>query len=145
MCNDPNTTELFQLLVEGSSFEKSVRGLGAAICDPSLTELLLALQQRSGLSISDIAKHTLLSKSYIHQLFSGVRSPSRNAVLCVARVLKADLRETQILLKVAQKGDLYPRIRRDAAIIFSIERDFDLAQLSRLLKDIGETPLLPET
>lgn len=144
MCNNLDTAELFQLLEEGSSFEKSIQRLGAAISNPSLTELLAALQQRSSLSVSDIAEQTLLSKSYIHQLFSGIRSPGRNAVLCVARVLKADLHETRTLLKLAQKGDLYPRIRRDASIIFAIERDYDLMRLEHLLNDIGEVSLLPD-
>ncbi len=144
MSSNMDTTELFQHLVEGASFEKSLEALGTAINNPSLTELLAALQKRNGLSASDIADQTLLSKSYVHQLFNGIRSPGRNAVLCVARVLKANLHETRTLLRLSQKGDLYPRIRRDAAIIFGIERDYDLMRLERLLTDIGEASLLPD-
>ncbi len=142
MQRDPDTAMILRLLEEEPSFEQSLETLGEAVGAPSLTALLTDYLNRCGLTIAEVADQTLLSKSYTYQVFNGVRNPGRNAVISIARVMGASLGETRRLLSLAQKGDLYPRVRRDAAIIFAISKDYDLMRMDRLLSDIGEPSLL---
>jgi hypothetical protein len=52
------------------------------------------------------------------------------------------LKETQRLLAVSQRGALYPRVRRDAAIIFCLNRKCTLEETNDLLEEIGEAALM---
>mgnify|MGYP000860865425 FL=1 len=142
MQHDPDTFTMVRILGEAADFEQSLGELGDSVGKLTLLDLLLEIPTRSGLGIAEIADMALLSKSYTYQVFNGVRNPGRNAVLCIARVLGADLQQTRKLLKLAHKGDLYPRIRRDAAIIFGIQHNYSLMRLEKLLLDIGEVTLL---
>lgn len=142
MQRGPDTFALIRILSEAASLEQSLEELGKSVDNFSLTDLLLEYQVRFGLGVGEIADRALLSKSYTYQVFSGVRNPGRNAVLCIARVMGANLHETRKLLRLAHKGDLYPRIRRDAAIIFGIQHNYGLMRLDALLLDIGEETLL---
>ena len=145
MQSGPDTFTLFRILSEATSFEQSLEELEGSVSNLSLMDLLIEYQTRCGLGIAEIADKTLLSKSYTYQVFSGVRNPGRNALLCIARVMGVNLYETRKLLRLAHKGDLYPRIRRDAALIFGIEHNFDLMRLESLLQDIGEMTIIRNT
>ena len=64
-------------------------------------------------------RNSLLSKSYTYQVLDGSRQPERNVVLRLAFSLGCSLKEVQHLLALSDNGILYPKIRRDAAMIFS--------------------------
>ena len=142
MQRGPDTFTLVRLLSEATDFEQTLEEMGESVDNSSLMDLLLAYQTRCGLGIAEIADKALLSKSYTYQVFGGIRNPGRNAILCIALVMGTSLHETRKLLRLAHKGDLYPRIRRDAAIIFAIEHKYDLMRLEGLLQEIGEATIL---
>ena len=84
----------------------------------------------------------MLSQSFAYQVFSGIRKPGRNALISLAIALHLDAEKVQRLLVVAQKGELYPRVRRDAAILFAIEHGYTLEKTEELLQSAGEASLL---
>lgn len=49
--------------------------------------------------------------------------------------------ELQMLLRMAGKSQLYPRIRRDAAIIYGLNNNYTVTQMQELLEE-QELPLL---
>lgn len=104
---------------------------------------LLLHQKESGLSIAQIADTAMLSQSFAYQIFGGIRNPGRNTVICIACVMHLSLDSVQRLLTLSQKGELYPRVRRDAAIIFAIEHNYSLIQMEDLLQKAGEASILP--
>lgn len=68
-----------------------------------------------------------------HQLFNGTRKPSRDKVIQLAFGFGLDMEQTQQLLKAAQKSPLYPKIKRDAAILYCIMHEFDFVKTQKLL------------
>lgn len=82
-----------------------------------------------------------LDKSYGHQLFSGKRNPSRDTVLQMAFAIGADLSQAQEMLKIARKSILYPRVKRDAVIIYCLHNSISLTDTEIILYDLG-LPLL---
>ncbi|MDD7177558.1 MAG: hypothetical protein SPG09_02815 [Lachnospiraceae bacterium] len=52
------------------------------------------------------------------------------------------LAETQELLMMGQKGALYPKVRRDAAIICCLEQRLSLDETDEFLKSISEKTLV---
>lgn len=138
----PDTKLLLRLLRENASFEEFLARGGDAINNPSLTTLLLTYLSESGKNVAQIADASMLSQSFVYQVFSGIRKPGRNALISLAIALRLDVVGTQRLLVVAQKGELYARVRRDAAILFAIEHNYTLLQTEDLLQSAGESSLL---
>lgn len=60
--------------------------------------------------------------------------------LCV----EADLRETDRLLRLSDSSALYPKIRRDALIIYAISHKMSMEDTNHLLIRNEETPLYRE-
>ena len=86
---------------------------------------------------STIAEHVIeraqIDRTYGHQLFNGTRNPSRDKVLQLAFGLGLDVEETQQLLRSASKSLLYPRIRRDAVIIYSLKEHWKMTDVQEAL------------
>ena len=80
-------------------------------------------------------------RTYGHQLFSGKRKPSRDKVIQFAFGFGLDVEETQQLLKIAQKPSLYPKLKRDAAIIYCLSRNIEIAEVQNVLTGF-ELPIL---
>ncbi|MCR5432580.1 MAG: hypothetical protein K6E95_08480 [Lachnospiraceae bacterium] len=82
-----------------------------------------------------------LEKSYGHQLFSGKRNPSRDTVLLLSIAMNADYKQAQEMLRIAGKSQLYPRIKRDAAIIYCLTNHKSLIDVQIILQE-NDLPLL---
>lgn len=138
----PDTKLLLQLLREKASFEEFLLRGGDAINNPTLTTLLITYLSQSRKNVAQIADAAMLSQSFAYQVFSGIRKPGRNALVSLAIALRLDVAQTQRLLVVAQKGELYPRVRRDAAILFAVEHGYTLSQTEEVLQSVGESSIL---
>jgi transcriptional regulator with XRE-family HTH domain len=84
-----------------------------------------------------IIRRAGIDRTYGHQLFNGTRMPSRDKVIQLAFGFGLDLERTQALLEVARKSRLSPQVQRDAAILYAILHNLDVAQTQRLLKSYG--------
>ena len=104
----------------------------------TLTQYLAILLERHQLTKQQVYTASNLDRSLTYQIFNGSRRPSRNALLSIALGMHLTLPETQHLLKIAQRGELYPKNRRDAAILFCIFQGLNLIDAELLLDSIGE-------
>ncbi len=82
-----------------------------------------------------------IERGFGHQLFRGSRKPSRDNVLRLAFGFGLDVEETQTLLRVARRAPLYPRIKRDAAIIYGLAHHNTIIEIQTSLNDLGLTVL----
>lgn len=82
-----------------------------------------------------------IERTYGHQLFNGTRKPSRDKVIQLAFGFGLDVDGTQNLLKIAQKSVLYPKIKRDAAILYCISHNIGIVETQSMLNDMGLTLL----
>ena len=80
-----------------------------------------------------VIKAAGIDRTYGHQLFNGTRKPSRDKVIQLAFGFKLNVEETQELLRVAGKCVLYPRIKRDAAILFALSKGKSIMEAQELL------------
>lgn len=86
----------------------------------NLSEHLMMLLDQKGLKRADVVRDSELEKAYVYQIFNGEKNPSRDKLIAVAFGLHLNEKETQRMLKVGGYSELYPRIARDAAILFSV-------------------------
>jgi len=78
-----------------------------------------------------------IESSYGHQIFKGSRMPSRDKVIQLAFGFGFGLEETQTLLQVAQYSPLYPKIKRDAVLIFCLGHKRGMIETQALLHELG--------
>ncbi len=88
-----------------------------------------------------VIKQAAIERTYGHQLFNGTRKPSRDKVIQLAFGFELDVENTQKLLMMADKSQLYPRIKRDAVILYCINHHIGIDDTQNMLYDLEE-PLL---
>ena len=121
-----DTNNLRQELMEAPSLDQFLSENQDSFNRDSICELLNRLFQKRRISKATLAKRSGSSEVYLHQVFSGRRSPSRSRLLCLCFGLNASLEETQELLKQCGFAQLYPKDRRDAIILYGILNGMDL-------------------
>ena len=96
---------------------------------------------RCGFSKATLARLANMSEVYVYQVFAGRRHPTRDRLLALCVGLGATLDETQVILRQAAWGELYPRIERDAIIAHGIVHGASLNEINNSLGARGEEPL----
>lgn len=103
---------------------------------PSFHSYITDLCETTGKIPEQVIKLAGIERTYGHQLFNGTRKPSRDKVIQLAFGLTLDLDSTQRLLQIAQKGPLYPKIKRDAAIMYCINHHKDIIETQSVLHSL---------
>lgn len=109
--------------------------------DPTCAQVLQELLEKAGVSAPEWITAADISKSYGYQVLRGERIPGRDILLRTALSLRLNLKETQRLLAVGGCGALYPKIRRDAAVIFALNQKMSLLETEDLLVSLPERSL----
>jgi len=104
---------------------------------PTFPEYLSQLCAEKGVRRESAIRRSGIERAYGYQLFNGTRKPSRDKVLQIALALRMNVDETQKLLQVAEKCTLYPRIERDAAVLYSLSHNLGVYETQMLLYDLG--------
>lgn len=115
-----STEDLNLELMQNNSIDSYIKDNQALFLDKGVGETLSELWKKSSISKIALARRAGMSEVYLHQVFSGRRSPSRDRLLCLCAVLEASLDETQMLLRQAGYAPLDPKIKRDAIISHGI-------------------------
>ena len=79
-----------------------------------------------------------LNESYGYQLLNGKRQPSRDKALQSSFGLSLNVAETNSLLRLAEKSELYVRNKRDAIILYAINNSLTLLETNLLLDGENE-------
>lgn len=132
------TSELFRRLRGRESGRKL---LARKEKPTTCSQLLLELLETAGLTAMEWMTAADVSKSYGYQILRGERGPGRDILLRTALSLGLSLKEAQRLLAVGGCGALYPRVRRDAAVIFALNQKMTLLQAEELLASLPERSL----
>jgi hypothetical protein len=136
-----DTQELLRMIQSSSSLDTLLDGYYDNTRDPGLAVYLEEMLSAHSCTIPQVVRQTVLSKSYVYQIFNGSRCPDRDSLLKIAFAMELTCEETQRLLTISQRGLLYPKVRRDAAIIFCLQKKCTLMDTSELLESIGEISL----
>lgn len=136
---EPPTDELMGELLSAPDPDAFARahGIGHRTLPAYLNELLRA----KGLKRSQVVRAAGINDTFGYQIFKGQRNPSRDKVLRLAIAMGCDLVECGRALRAAGAAELYCKDRRDAIIIFCIDRGMGLQQVDEELYRRGEPTL----
>lgn len=108
----------------------------------SLADYLYEMLADKGLKRADVYRASGLNSTVVYDAFAGKSRLGRDNALMVAFGLSCSLRETQRLLKLAGVAELYPKVRRDAIIIWCIDHGMSREDCDDELWRFGEKTLL---
>ncbi len=137
-----DTGELMRILKNSRRLTTALETMEGDMDAQGFPERLSGYMAKRGLSVGQLSEAALLSRSFTYQLCSGERAPSRDMILRLALVLELSVDETQDLLRSAQRGELYPRVERDAVIIFALKERMGVLAADEQLLMRGEETLL---
>lgn len=130
------TEELLQELTDAPSIDTYVAAHDFSA--GTLSEYLNGLLETKGLKRAEVVRMANLNETFGYQIFTGARNPGRDKVLQIALAMALTLRETNRALNAAGASALNPKSRRDAIIIFCIDRGCSLQKTNEELYRFGE-------
>ena len=139
--NRRSTGDLTQALMDTADLNEYLSENDALLLHDGVAELLNDLCMRKRLAKASLAREAGMSEVYLHQIISGRRRPSRDRVLCLCVAMGATLDEAQALLRQCGCAALYPKDRRDAIILYCLNRRKTLAETQELLQSMELTIL----
>lgn len=136
-----NTSRFFRLLFKAPDLRQFIKNNEEEMSLLPFSEYITELCKKQGNVAERIIKRANIERSFGHQIFKGSRNPSRDTVLQLAFGFGADVDTTQELLKHARMSALYPRVKRDTAVIYCLHHRFTLVETQQVLHEM-ELPLL---
>jgi hypothetical protein len=109
--------------------------------EPPFHAYLSGLCRAMGQVPERIIRQASIERTYGHQLFNGTRKPSRDKVIQLAFGFGLDVADAQKLLAAARKSPLYPKIKRDAAVLYCLSHHRNILETQDILNDLGLTLL----
>jgi len=137
----PQTSALLEELFMADDVRTFLCENERGMITPPFTEYLDALCTYKKMVRERVIKNAGIERTFGHQLFRGVRKLSRDNALRLAFGFELSVEETQALLKAARKAPLYPRIKRDAIIIYGLSHRQSVQDVQLTLGELGLTLL----
>lgn len=109
--------------------------------DRTLPEYLEQLRAEKGLKRSDIIRASDLNGTFVYDVFKGKSRLGRDNAIMLALGMGCTLLETQRLLRLDGVAELWPKVRRDAIIIWCVNHGFTRLQTDEELYRLGEKTL----
>ena len=107
----------------------------------TLVSYLHSLLEKNDVSDRWLAAKTGLDKSMVHRILQGIRKPWRNQIILMALALGCDVDEAQMLLRLGERDALRVHIKRDAVILYCINRQCSIDDCQQFLKKFELIPL----
>lgn len=142
LCISEKSTEDLLLMAKDKDFIKNLENISEHINMPTFQKYCQDLISEKNITLKALSDKALLSRSFTYQIFSGERLPGRDIILRIALVAHFSLDETQRLLKISNRGALYPKNKRDAVIIYGISNQIELYEIDKTLIKLGMESLL---
>ncbi|MCD7809061.1 MAG: hypothetical protein LUH02_06945 [Erysipelotrichaceae bacterium] len=129
------TTELLNILNDNKDIP--LDQLLEKIPDLSLVDYLEMLLETHHTTKAKVILKSTLDRTYGYQIFDGTKHTSQNKIIMLALAFSLDLHDTNILLTLSKNQNLYPKLKRDALIIFAINHHYDVVKTNELLDEYG--------
>ena len=133
---EPLTDELLSELLDSPDPAKFARK--HRITQRSLPDYLQQLLDEKGLKRAEVVRSAGLDATYGYQIYMGQRKPTRNKVLQIVFAMECTLQEANRVLQAAGHNELYCKNRRDAIIIFCLDKKYTLLHTNEELYRFGE-------
>ena len=132
----PRTSTLLRRLFKASDIKDYINDNETNFKAPDFHDYISQLSVELCKRKESVISCSAIERTYGHQLFNGTRKPSRDKAIQLCFGFGLGIEESQKLLKTAGKSPLYPRIKRDAAILFCIEHKYGIMDAQTMLHEL---------
>ena len=139
--NTISTSGLLSRLFKTRNIGYFVNRFEEEMNSPAFSDYISNLCEIKNIKQSEVIRNADIERTYGSQLFRGIRKPSREKVIQLCFGMELTVDEAQELLKLAGKSALYPKIKRDAVVIFCLLKHMNIHKAQEILDDL-ELPLL---
>lgn len=138
------TEDLLERLLEASSPEAylDTEGIEGIEGNREFVDYLFERLGERGGKRAAVVRESGLNPTVVYDIFQGKSRPGRDHAVMLAFGLHCDLRQTQRLLRLAGVSELWCKQRRDAILIWCIDRGCTREQADDELFRLGEKTLL---
>ncbi|OUO58737.1 preprotein translocase subunit SecA [Collinsella sp. An271] len=140
MAKEKSTEDLLERLLASSTVDEYLSE--GETLDRTLVSYLEELRERLGVKKAAVVRASGLNPTVVYDIFAGKSRPGRDHAIMLAFGLQCSLIETQRLLRLAGVAELWPKVRRDAVIIWCIENGKTRVECEDELWSRGEKTLL---
>lgn len=131
------TGELMRRLFSTASIGRFLERNEQELHTPGFAELTKRYAAARAVEPREAIRRAHIERVYGYQLFSGTRQPSRDKALQIAIALGLSVDETQTLLRAAGRSELYARLKRDAALLYCLNKKLDMDETQALLEELS--------
>jgi len=135
------TSEMLSLILKTNNIKSFIKNNGDNMKIRDLCGHLQDLCREKGIVQEHVILRSDIERTYGHQIFRGLHAPSRDKTIQLAIGFGLNVEETQVLLRHAKHNPLYPKLKRDAVIIFCLNRQKDILETQNLLFELELTVL----
>jgi len=121
-------------LKSGQDFAQFSRDHRDDFISTTLSAYIEALLAQKALAKADVIKRANLNRVYGYQILSGKRMPTREKLIQLGFGLLLDVEGVQDLLKTAGMAPLYAKVKREVAILFCLNKGYDLLKTQAFLQ-----------
>lgn len=132
---------LEELQNENCKIDEYLKGNGESFVYDKIKDFWETAIEKSGYSKSNIINKSDFSYCYFYDVINGRKIPGRDKIIRLILTMHLSVDECQEALRISGRSALYPRIKRDAIILFAISNGYSIYQLAELLQNTGEEPL----
>ena len=138
MIKNKTTEELTNELISLNKLDDYINRNKENFLEISLSDYLKNMIKEKCLDEKQIRKNSGIDNTYVYEIFNGKKkNVARDKLILISLAMQLDLKETQRLLKLGGKNELYSRNGRDSIIIFSICQKYNIDKIEELLFDEG--------
>jgi hypothetical protein len=131
------TSKMLSLIYKTNDIGNFIKNNSGNMETRRLTDYLKDLCREKNFVQEHVIIRSDIDRTYGHQIFRGLHKPSRDKTIQLAFGFGLTVEETQVLLRFAKHSTLYPKIKRDAVIIFCLHRKKTTFETQDLLYELG--------
>lgn len=130
-----NTEELTHEIKSATDIDDYLTVNSDNMLTTTLSDYLNTLLRQKKIRKADVIRGSLLSRAYVYKIFAGEKIPSRDKLIALAFGLGLSDSETQKMLKLSGYRELYARSKRDALLLFALQKHKSILEVNELLYD----------
>ena len=135
------TGKVIQIIKDAADFDASIELIKDQFSQQSVRAFFHQLLARKNMKSADVVNRAGMDRDFGRQVVNGERKTRRDNYIRLGIALRLTFHETQRMLRFLQSGPIYVMRPRDAAIMYCIEKRFDLMDTQLLLDEYAFLPL----
>jgi len=139
---EPGMTRAAEVILLGApTYREGIDSIRSRLLDGLIQPYFEGLLERHGLTSSEAVRRANLDKDYGRQILTGKRMARRDTYIQLAIAMGLCFEEAQSMLNFLGMGPIYAVRERDAAILYAMQRGYNLMK-TQLLLDAHGLPAL---